>query len=319
MSLNRNIEIDDDVRTEVSSADLDLKEMEYCVLSPQVELRLIVANNPSLTPQFIKWMSSDIEHTVRATIARNLNLDPSSALLLATDPHIAVVSAAAENPNLAASKLAELSNHRSYIVRTEVAKNKSTPLTNLEKLSKDTEWGVRCGVGANAASSKELLKNLSSDQISEVRVAVAGNANTEMSVLEELWDNAPATRSSIIENPACSEIFLNSIYQNALLPEKDQDETWDDDIRGDTNTRSAIAQRADLSIEFLKLLVVDPSHYVRRNLAENKILTDEFLSQLALDSNEGVREAVVNNPQASAESKATATLLGLPAKEDFDE
>jgi hypothetical protein len=319
MSFTRNIEIDDDVRAEVSSADLNLKEMEYCVLSPQVELRLLVANNPSLTPQFIKWMSSDIEHTVRATIARNSNLDPSSALALASDSHIAVVSAAAENPNLAASKLAELSGHRSYIVRTEVAKNPSTPLKILEILSKDSEWGVRGGVGSNPASSKELLKILSSDQINEVQVSVAGNANTEMSALEELWNNAPATRSSIIKNPTCSEIFLKSIYQNALLPEDDQDDTWDDDIRGDTDTRSAIAQRPDLSIEFLKILVVDPSHYVRRDLAENRILTDEFLSQLALDIDEAVRQAVVENPNSSAESKAAATLLGLPAKEDFDE
>jgi hypothetical protein len=36
---NRIIEIDDYVRTEVSGADLDSKEMEYCVLSPQTELR----------------------------------------------------------------------------------------------------------------------------------------------------------------------------------------------------------------------------------------------------------------------------------------
>jgi hypothetical protein len=66
-------------------------------------------------------------------------------------------------------------------------------------------------------------------------------------------------------------------------------------------------------------LVQDPSNYVRRDLASNPILTDEFLSVLALDSNEDVRGAVVDNPNSSPESKATATLLGLPEKEDYDE
>ena len=71
MANNRIIEIDDDVRTEVSSADLDSKEMEYCVLSPQIELREIVASNPKLTSQFAQWMSTDIEPSVRASVARN--------------------------------------------------------------------------------------------------------------------------------------------------------------------------------------------------------------------------------------------------------
>jgi hypothetical protein len=139
-----------------------------------------------------------------------------------------------------------------------------------------------------------------------------------MAVLEQLWLGEAKTRSTIIENPACTEVFLKSAYEAALLPEEEQDET-DDDFRGDTTTRSAIAKRSDLSHAFLTVLVQDPSNYVRRDLASNPILTDEFLSVLALDSNEDVRGAVVDNPNSSPESKATATLLGLPEKEDYDE
>jgi hypothetical protein len=55
---------------------------------------------------------------------------------------------------------------------------------------------------------------------------------------------------------------------------------------------------------------------VRRDLANNSILTDEFLSILALDPDEDVREAVVNNLNSSPESKAAAALLGIPAMEN---
>ena len=42
----RHLEINDDVRAEVSNPDLDLKEMEYCVLSSQIEIRELIASNP---------------------------------------------------------------------------------------------------------------------------------------------------------------------------------------------------------------------------------------------------------------------------------
>ena len=140
-----------------------------------------------------------------------------------------------------------------------------------------------------------------------------------MPVLEQLWSIAPATRSVVIENPTCTENFLKSAYESALLPSDDEDKDSDDDFRGDTQIRSSIVKRADLSTDFLKVLVQDPSHYVRRDLASNLLLTDQFLAVLALDSNEDVRESVVNNPNSSPESKATATLLGLPEKTDSDE
>ena len=182
-------------------------------------------------------------------------------------------------------------------------------------MSQDSEWGVRRGVAANLTSSQELLKQLAMDSVEEVQIAVAANPNSSMAILEDLWTRSRSTRSTVIENPVCTEIFLKSVYEEALLPKDDQDETWDDDIRGDTNIRESIARRSDLSSEFLKILVLDPSHYVRRDLANNSILTDEFLKILALDANEDVREAVINNSNSSPESKATATLLGIPAKE----
>ena len=110
-----------------------------------------------------------------------------------------------------------------------------------------------------------------------------------------------------------------SAYEAALLPSDTEDNDADDDFRGDINIRGSIAKRPDLSTDFLKVLVRDPSHYVRSDLASNLVLTDEFLAILALDTNEDVRGSVVNNVNSSPESKATATLLGLPEKEDSDE
>jgi len=43
------------------------------------------------------------------------------------------------------------------------------------------------------------------------------------------------------------------------------------------------------------------------------------LSLLALDDDENVRQAVVENPNTSNESKTAATLLGLPVTESDDE
>ena len=134
-----------------------------------------------------------------------------------------------------------------------------------------------------------------------------------------MWSSAPATRSVVIENPTCTESFLKSAYEEALLQSDDKDNDADDDFRGYINIRGSIAKRADLSTDFLNVLVLDPSHYVRRDLASNLILTDEFLAVLALDTNEDVRESVVSNPNSSPESRATATLLGLPEKDDSDE
>ena len=134
-----------------------------------------------------------------------------------------------------------------------------------------------------------------------------------------MWTNSPATRGTIVNNPNCSEEFLIRVYEDALQPTKDQDDTWEDDVRGDTNIRESIASRADLTRKLISLLLKDPSHYVRRDLAKNVCLTAEDLSLLALDDDENVRQAVVENPNTSNESKAAATLLGLPETESDDE
>ena len=105
----------------------------------------------------------------------------------------------------------------------------------------------------------------------------------------------------------------------AMLLQEDQDDTWEDDLRGDTNTRELIAERPNLSRNLIVELLEDPRHYVRQKLAANESLSEQDLSKLSLDVDENVRQAVVNNPNTSAESKAAATLLGLPDKESDDE
>jgi hypothetical protein len=81
------------------------------------------------------------------------------------------------------------------------------------------------------------------------------------------------------------------------------------------NIRQAVARRPDLTRGLIAKLLSDPSYYVRKELAESSLLTEQDLSVLALDPSESVRQAVVENPNTSRESKAAATLLGLPDKE----
>ena len=319
MSNHRFIEIDDQVREQVASPNLDLKEMEYCVLSSQNELRQIVATNANLSDLFVSWMVKDVDPFVRAALAKNSSINPTYIEILAKDKNLLVISAASENPNLSASCLNELSKHRSYIVRTGVAANPNTKHEILESLSKDSEWGVRRSVAANPSASTELLDILSKDEVSEIHVAVAENLNTSMNTLNFLWNSSSVARSNVLKNVNCTDEFLLEVLQNALLPGRDQDETWGDEIRGDTNSRELIAERTHLSRKLIEILIDDPSYYVRRILAANSSLNENDLSKLALDTDEEVRQAVVNNPNTSSESKAAATLLGLPAKEQNNE
>jgi hypothetical protein len=140
-----------------------------------------------------------------------------------------------------------------------------------------------------------------------------------MQTLSELWNSSSAARDTVIGNPNCSEEFLLSALKEAMGLKVDQDETWDDDLRGDTNIRELIAERPNLTRSLIVELIEDPSHYVRQKIAANVSLNQEDLSKLALDENENVRQAVVDNPNTSQESKTAATLLGLPSKESDDE
>lgn len=319
MSSSRHLEINDDVRAELANPNLDAKEMEYCVLSSQTELRELVASNPKLLDQFARWMSRDIEHSVRAALSQNTSIDPAVIFELSNDSHLAVVSAASENPNLSQIRLAELAGHRSYIVRTGVARNTNVSPDTLKQLAKDSEWGVRRSVASNPKVSTEILVELAKEDIKEIQIAVASNPLTSMETLQQLWTRSTAARDSVIGNPNCTEEFLLKALKEAKLLKEDQDETWDDDLRGDTHSRELIAERPNLSRSLIVELLEDPSHYVRQKLAANESLSEQDLSKLSLDVDENVRQAVVDNPNTSDESKAAATLLGLPDKEADDE
>jgi hypothetical protein len=319
MSSYRHLDINDDVRAEVSNPNLDVKEMEYCVLSSQTELRELVASNPKLRDHFARWMSKDVDHTVRAALSQNTSIDPTVIFELSNDSHLAVISTAAENPNLSQALLAELAGHRRYSVRTGVARNTSVSLDTLKQLAKDSEWGVRRNVAANPNANTDLLAELATEDVGEIQIAVASNSHTTMEILQNLWISSSSTRDSVISNPNCTEEFLVNAIKEAMLPKETQDDTSDDDFRGDINIRELIAERPNLSRKLIVELLEDPSHYVRRKLAANVSLNSQDLSKLSLDVHENVRQAVVENPNTSAESKAAATLLGLPTKESDDE
>jgi hypothetical protein len=264
-------------------------------------------------------MAKDIEPTVRAALSQNQSIDPEIIENLSQEVNLAVISAVASNPNLKPERLSELAKHRSYIVRNEVALNPKAPVAVLEKLAQDSEWGVRRSVATNFNTTQEILNRLSNEEIQEIQLAVAANPVTEMDTLSSLWTKAPSARRTVVENPSCTEEFLLEAIENALKPLPDQDETWSDDVKGDTNIREAIAKRTNLTRELIEKLIKDPSHYVRRYLASNTVLLESDLAVLALDPDENVREAVVENPNTSRESKAAAILLGLPERNSNNE
>jgi hypothetical protein len=319
MSYAQVIEVDDDVKAQVMDPTLDPKELEYCVTSQQNELRNAVAGNPSLPKKFALWMTKDVDPFVRGSLALNNNLDSEVIGILAKDKHIFVISSLASNSLISHSLLEEFAKHRSYIVRTAAGLNSNAPTQVLESLSRDLEWGVRASVAANQSTTVEILEKLSADLIPEVKIAVAGNPVTPGHLLEGMLSDEYQLRSNVLLHQNLSDEFVKSIYISALDALEDQDEDWGDDIKGDTDVRKLIAERKNLSRSLIALVIEDKSYYVRSVLAANLSLEANDLSRLALDENEDVREAVVGNPNSSDEAKATATLLGLPERTDYDD
>jgi hypothetical protein len=298
-------------------------EFEYLVTSHQFEVREHIAKNPSLPAKFATWMAEDVHVQVRQSLATNLNISENVILKLASDKKISVRCAIAKHPNLPIEYLESFSKDASYLLRDAVASNPSINSEILTRLSQDTEWGVRRSVAGNPRASSEVLVSLSSDTESEVVDAITNNHLTPPEILTRLLEvfnqgEKSRYRSNILMNPSFPEPKALEIYENAMLPvtpSPDEEDHEDTELVMTSDDRISIAQRPNLSSKFIEKIIDDPYSIVRSNLARNECVVDKFLSQLALDSDESVRTNVYRNPNSSAETKASAVLLGL--EEEF--
>ena len=295
-------------------------EFEYLVTSHQLEVREHVAKNPNLPTKFATWMAEDVHVRVRQSLATNPNISENVILILANDKKISVRCAIAKHSNLSSKYMERFSKDESYLLRDAAALNPSISQELLKNLSEDTEWGVRRSIASNSKATTEILSTLSIDTATEVVDAVSKNHCTSPEILNRLLETSENPqnnryRSAILMNPSLPESKAIEIYVNALSPvakeHDEQDDDEDAELIETSDDRISVAQRPNLSDDFIEKIVVDPYSIVRSYLARNECVTDKFLSQLALDSDESVRTDVYKNPNSSTETKASAVLLGL--------
>jgi hypothetical protein len=314
------IEINDENIKEIAEKEHSFQEFEYLVTSHQYEVREKVALNPKLPAVYANWMAQDVAMSVRVSLADNPNLSAEIIHKLSEDEKIAVICAIAKHPKLPQGKLIEFARHQSYLVREAAASNPTLPASELSRLRNDSEWGVRRRVAENRNTEPKELESLAEDSYLEVISAIAENPSAPANLLSRLLERTEGDegiryfRDSILQNPTFPEERVIEIYLEGKKP--NQDDSEDDYMLSNSGDRIAIAQRFPLSERAIELIVDDPYQVVRGYLARNLSLTDKYLSKLALDSEPSVRTDVVNNPNASPETKATATLLGLESYND---
>lgn len=301
-------------------------EFEYLVTSHQLEVREHVARNPHLPDKFANWMVEDVDVRVRQSLASNPNISEQVILCLISDKKISVRCAIAKHPNLPSEHLERFSKESSYLLRDAAASNPSIESNLLKRLSQDTEWGVRRSVAGNPQTSSEILSTLASDKETEVVDAVSKNYLTPPEILNSLLDvfnhgENNRYRNAVLMNPSFPESKAIEIYENALLPaapELDEKESEDGELVMSSDDRIAVAQRPNLSDKLIEKIILDPYSLVRSYLARNKCVVDKYLAQLAIDDDESVRTDVYKNPNSSAETKASAVLLGLDESSSSD-
>ncbi len=304
------IELNDDNVAELINLDIDPSDLEFAVVHCDLPIRATVAKNPSITAQHIAWLMTDAPE-VKAGLAENPKLSQHHLEILARDSNPHVAHNAITNSNISAETLKLFVSAESEILRGAVASNISTPRDLLELLSSDERYAIREKVAKNPSTPPNVLEKISNDSFTEVRLEVAQNPHTPISVLEKFLAGDREERMHAAQNPSTPEDLLIRGIEASRKPQEDQDETWDSDILGDTDFRQWVAERKDLSPKLISMLAADLSKYVREILARNLCVPDSVLSQLALDSEEDVRTAVSSNINASAETKATAVLLGV--------
>ena len=232
-----------------------------------IEIRQIVAKNPSTPPEALLVLSKDEAIIIRRIVAENPNTPIQVLLDLSKDNVVGVRSSVAKNPNTPTEVLLVLSKNKDRrTIRKSLAKNPSTPPEALLILSKDADWRIRSWVAENPSTPPEVLLALSKDVDWRIRSWVATSPNTPPEALIALSkDEDWKIRSWVAAN--------TSTPPEALLT-----------LSSDTNrrTRAGVARNPNTPLEVLQVLADDREHYVkdvaelfirkRGQIAETKIL-----------------------------------------------
>ena len=143
-----------------------------------IEIRQIVAKNPSTPPEALLVLSKDEAIIIRRIVAENPNTPIQVLLDLSKDKVVGVRSSVAKNPNTPTEVLLVLSKNKDRrTIRKSLAKNPSTPPEALLILSKDADWRIRSWVAGNPSTPPEVLIALSKDDDDRVRSGLNNNPN----------------------------------------------------------------------------------------------------------------------------------------------
>jgi ribosomal protein L17 len=181
----------------------------------QPELRLFIAQNPSISPEIIEQLAEDASAKVREALAYN-SITPSYILeKLAKVSQIAVRQAVASNPKTSGSVLEFLA--QDWQCSTFVAQNPNTPTKVLEYLMQLSgfNWLLLAHPNTSLEMQHKLLCMLGVSGIDSERIYAAKHPHTPVEVLMQLTrDRNPEIQSAALrtiakhdKSPTCDRAF----------------------------------------------------------------------------------------------------------------
>ena len=225
-----------------------------------IEIRQIVAKNPSTPPEALLVLSKDEAIIIRRIVAENPNTPIQVLLDLSKDKVVGVRSSVASNPNTPTEALLVLSKNKDRrTIRKSLAKNPSTPPEALLVLAKDEDDEVKESVAENPNTSLEALLVLAEDWNRYVRMSVISNPNTPPEILLALSkDESKLVREDVASSP-------NTPLEALLALANDRS--------GDVRTR--VAKNPNTPPEVLLALSKDINQRVRSGLNNNPNFSKE--------------------------------------------
>jgi hypothetical protein len=275
-------------RQKISDAAKSVKALEYLVKGLSKEeaddLKLLVINEPSLSPEVLLLLSGDDATEIRNRVASNKSTPAEAFARLASDKDEEVRIRIAQNEGTPADILTRLASDKVTGVRASVARNTSAPAEALNRLSSD-DTRTRMYVADNENTPADILARLASDEVAAVRFYVADNKNAPADILTKLASDVNYdVRASVAKN-------INTPLKILIKLASDKD----DDVRMN------VAGNPSTPVKVLASLASDKVPIVRQQLAKNTNTPSETLSKLAYDTG-NISLTAYENPSTPIET-----------------
>ncbi|PAX52799.1 variant leucine-rich repeat-containing protein [Brunnivagina elsteri] len=168
----------------------------------QPELRLFIAQNPSISAEIIEQLAGDTSAKVREALAYNPSTPTYILEKLAKDSQIPVRQAVANNPNTSGNILEFLA--QDWQCSTFVAQNPNTPTQVLENLIRLSgfNWLLLAHPNTSLSMQHKLLGILGTSAIASERIYAAKHPQTPVEMLMQLTRD----RNPEIQNAALRTI-----------------------------------------------------------------------------------------------------------------